>query len=287
MPTASPYVSDTTAETFEADVVRKSMECLVLVDLWSPGCAPCRQLTPMLERVVGEFGGRIQLVKINVDASPELAQAFGVQGVPTVVAISQGRPVDQFTGLVPEESLREWLTPLVPSRTDELVQEGFELEAGDPSAAEAKYREAADLTPGDDRVKVALARVILAQQRDDEAAGIIADLESRGFLEPEAERVKSELELRSAAEEAGDVSQARQAAEADPDDLSLRLKLADALAVDRKHEEALQICLELIERDKTGIGPEAKETMVRIFDMLGPSSELTGRYRRELATAWY
>lgn len=287
MTTAAPFISETTAETFETDVVEKSMECLVIVDLWSPQCAPCRELTPMLSRIVGEYGGRVHLAKINVDASPELAQAFGVRAVPTVVAIAEGRPVNQFSGLEPEEAVRAWISAMLPSPSDELLHEASHLESSDPSAAEAKYREAADLAPDDDRIKVALARVILAQDRDDEAASIIAELEKRGYLEPEAERVKSELELRSAAEEAGDVSEARKAVEANPDDLSLRLKLADALAVSRKHEEALQICLDLIARDKSGIGPEAKDTMVRIFDMLGPSSELTGRYRRELATAWY
>ena len=287
MSTAAPYITETTMETFETDVVQKSMECLVIVDLWAPNCQPCRELTPMLERVIGEYGGKVHLAKINVNEAPELAQAFQVQGVPTVVAISEGRPVHDFSGLIPEESLREWLTQLLPSRTDELLSEAAELEATDPAAAEARYREAADLSPDDDMIKVGLARAILAQNRDDEAARIIAELEARGYLEPDAERIKSELELRSAAEEAGDVSEARQAVEANPDDLSLRLKLADALAVSNKHEEALQICLDLIARDKAGIGPEAKDTMVRIFDMLGPSSELTGRYGRELATAWY
>jgi len=287
MSAASPYITETSVETFEADVVRKSMECLVLVDFWAPWCEPCRQLGPLLEKLVNEYAGKVQLVKINVDEAPDLAGAFGVQSIPYVVAMQEGRPVDQFNGVLPEEQLRGWLSNLLPSRSDELLQKGEQLEASDPAAAESCYQDALQLTPDDDRVKVALARVILAQERDEEAAKIITELEQRGFLEPEAERVKSELELRSAADEAGDVAEARKAAEANPDDLSLKLKLADALAVSRKHEEALQICLELIEQDKAGIGPEAKETMVRIFDMLGPSSELTSSYRRKLATAWY
>jgi putative thioredoxin len=287
MASASPYVTETSVATFEADVVNKSLECLVLVDFWAPWCEPCRQLGPILEKLAHEFAGKVQLVKINVDESPDLAGAFGVQSIPLVVAMQNGQPVDQFMGVVPEDELREWLNGLLPSRSEELLQKAEQLEATDPSAAESAYREALQLVPDDDRAKVALARVILAQQRDDEAAKIIAELEERGFLEPEAERVKSELELRAAAEEAGDLTEARQAAAANPADLSRQLKLADALAVARKYEEALQICLDLIARDKAGIGSEAKDTMVRIFDMLGPSSELTGTYRRKLSTAWY
>jgi putative thioredoxin len=287
MASASPYVTETSVATFEADVINKSLECLVLVDFWAPWCEPCRQLGPLLEKLAHEFAGKVQLVKINVDESPDLAGAFGVQSIPLVVAMQNGQPVDQFMGVVPEDELREWLNGLLPSRSEELLQKAEQLEATDPSAAESAYREALQLVPDDDRAKVALARVILAQQRDDEAAKIIAELEERGFLEPEAERVKSELELRAAAEEAGDLTEARQAAAANPADLSRQLKLADALAVARKYEEALQICLDLIARDKAGIGSEAKDTMVRIFDMLGPSSELTGTYRRKLSTAWY
>jgi putative thioredoxin len=287
MAAASPYITETSVATFEADVVNKSMECLVLVDFWAPWCEPCRQLGPILEKLANEFAGKVQLVKINVDESPDLAGAFGVQSIPLVVAMQDGRPIDQFMGIVPEDQLRDWLRELLPSRTEELLQKGAQLEATDPAGAESAYREALALVPDDDRAKVGLARVIVAQERDDEAAKIIAELEQRGYLEPEAERVKSELELRAAAEEAGDLTEARKAAAANPEDLSLQLKLADALAVARKYEDALKICLDLIEKDKSSIGPEAKDTMVRIFDMLGPSSELTGTYRRKLSTAWY
>ena len=108
-----------------------------------------------------------------------------------------------------------------------------------------------------------------------------------GYLEPEAERVKSELELRVAAAESGGVEEARKAVAASPDDLSLRLNLADALAAAGKSEEALEICLEVVKRDKGDAGAEAKATMLRIFGVLGPQSELASQYRRKLATALY
>lgn len=287
MADSASWVIETTTETFEKDVVQGSMERTMVVDFWAPWCEPCRQLAPILEKLAQENAGKFLLVKVNIDEQPEVAQAFGVQSIPHVAAMREGQLVDQFQGVLPEDQLREWIAQIVPSRTDELMQEAEALEAEDPGGAEARYREAADLSPDEDAIKIALARVAVAQDRDEEAAKIIAELEKRGFLEPEAERVKSQLELREAAEDTGGVGEARKAVEENPDDTSRQLKLADALAVSRKHEEALQICLHLIETDKAGIGVEAKETMVRIFDVLGASSELTGDYRRKLATAWY
>ena len=285
MANQSEWIVDVTTATFEEAIVKASEQRAVVIDFWAPWCGPCRQLGPILEKLAGEYNGRFLLAKLNVDECPEIAGAFGVQSIPLVVAFRNGQPVNQFMGVLPEEEIRSWLETFLPSPAQELLQAGKELEADDPQSAEVKYREAAHLEPENDSIKIALAGVLLAQERDDECGKLIAELESRGFLEPEAERIKSQLELREVAEEAGGVEEARKAAAAEPDNLALQLQLADALAVAKKHEEALEICLRLIQRDRAGVGEEAKETMVKIFDMLGPGSELTSTYRRRLATA--
>ncbi len=287
MSESSPWVLDVSEETFDTEVMERSRSTVVVVDFWSPTCGPCMQLGPVLEGLASEYSGRFVLAKVNVDQQPRLAGAFGVQSIPFVVAMQDGQPISQFMGAYPEAELRNWLDEMLPSPADELVSRGQELEPTDPQAAEAAYREAMQIAPENDQIRIHLARVILAQDRDAEAQRIIDELASRGFLEPEAESIKGQLELRAAAEEAGPTEEVRAAAQADPDNLELQLKLADALAVARHHQEALDICLDLIARDKAGIGPQAKDTMVRIFDMLGPSSELTSEYRRKLSTAWY
>jgi len=283
----SSWIVNTTAATFEKDVIARSMEVPVVVDFWAPWCEPCRQLAPLLEKLANEQSGKFVLVKVDIDQAPEIAQAFGVQSIPYVVALREGQPVDNFMGILPEDQLREWLKSILPLPAEQLLKEGLALEPDDPKAAEAKYREAAHLMPDVDTIQLRLAAVLLAQRRADECSRIITKLEERGFLEPEAEKIKSQLELIEAAAEAGGVDEARKAAAANPDDLSLRIKLADALAVSNKHEEALQICLDVIRQDRTGAGVEAKEAMVKMFDMLGPGSELTSEYRRKLATALY
>ena len=288
MADAAGGVINVTMESFETDVVQRSLRELVVIDFWAPWCGPCRQLTPMLETLAQENAGRMTLAKVNVDEQPELAGAFGVQSIPAVMAIRDGQAVDHFVGVLPESQLHEWMSRLLPSPAEELARRGAALEASDPAAAEQAYREALHLEPENAVLTIALARVLLAQQRDDECRSLVAELEARGYLEPEAERLKSQLELRAAAAEAGDVAAARRAAQASPDDLTLQLKLAEALAGARKFEEALQICLRIIEREREqGVGPEAKATMLRIFETLGGGSELTSTYRRKLATALY
>ena len=287
MPANSPWIIDTTTARFEAEVIRASSERPIIVDFWAPWCQPCRQLGPILEKLANEFNGRFTLAKVNVDENQEVAAAFGVQSIPYVAAVVDGRLASEFVGVHPEEKLREWLAPLLPSKAEELLKKGHALEASDAKAALAAYREAAVLEPKFDAARVALARVLLKLNQDDECRKIIAELESRGYLEPEAEKVKSQLELRAAAAEAGPLDEARKAAAAAPDDLALQLKLADALAVANRHEEALQICLSIVQKDKSALGGEAKTTMLRIFDTLGAGSDLVSIYRRKLATALY
>ena len=283
----SPWIFDTATKSFEADVIERSNDVPVVVDFWAPWCEPCRELGPLLEKLAIEYDGKFLLAKVNIDESKEVAAMIGAQQIPLVVAFCDGRPASDFLGVLAEDKLREWLAAFLPTRSQELVAAGQAVEAEDAAAAEAEYREALELEPNNAAIKAHLARVLLTLHRDDECRQIITDLESRGFLEPEVERVKSQLDLLTAAEEAGGVDEARNRADANPDDLSFQLQLADALAVSLQHEEALEICLQLVLRDKTGIGVEAKETMVKIMDLVGSESELAGTYRRKLATALY
>lgn len=286
--TVSPFVLNITAAAFQQDVIERSMKVPVVIDLWAPWCGPCRQLTPILEKLATEYNGRFILGKVNTDEEQQLAAAFRVQSIPFVVAFVNGQPVDQFMGVLPEAQIREWIDALMPSPAQQLLQDGLAIEESDPRTAEGKYREALQLEPDADMVRTRLAKVLLLQNRFDECRSILDELKRKNVdLDAESARIESELDVRQAALETGGVDQARQAAEADPNNVAAQIAYADALAAAQQHRKALELLLGMVLRDKAGAGVDAKATMLKVFDMLGPSSELTSEYRRKLSTALY
>lgn len=278
----SRNATSTSRARFQHDVMERSAETLVVVDFWAPWCAPCRALGPILERLADEYAGRFLLVKVNVDEVPEAAAQFQVQGIPSVFAVSQGKAVDFFSGAIPESAVRGWLDQALQVQG---LDRAREQEEKDPAAAEATYRNLLTMDAKNAEAKIGLARVLLRQQRIEECRQIIAELQQRGFLEPEAEKIKTALAF---GEKSGDdLEERRAAAQAHPDDLAPRLKLAESLIGAQQFEEALQICLSLVERDRMGMGEQARQLMIDIFRVLPEDSELTSTYRRKLSMALF
>ncbi len=287
MTAPSSWVIDVTDATFDAEVLDRSHQLPVVIDFWAPWCGPCRQLGPLLEKLAAEAAGKFVLAKINVDESPGIAGEMRVSSIPAVFAVRGGRLVNQFVGLLPEAQLREWLAQLEPSEVERLLEEATQLEQEDPAGATAKLRMALAAEPESRPVRLALARLLAAQDLLDESEEQIKHLEGHGYLEPEGERIKAICRLRQAARLAGDVLTARKAADAAPQDAALQMKLANALAGSKEYGEALQRALSAFQTDRKLQGEPARELMVDIFHALDPDDPLTTEYRRKLSAAMY
>lgn len=157
---------DVTDATFQQDVLERSKEVAVVVDLWAPWCGPCRTLGPIIERVVDATAGKVELVKVNVDENPQISGAFRIQSIPAVYALKDGKVVDGFIGALPEHQVREWVGRLAPEKTEvELL-----VEAGD----EASLRKALELEPGNTDAVVGLAEILVADGDGDGALALLA-----------------------------------------------------------------------------------------------------------------
>jgi putative thioredoxin len=278
----SPWVVETADDTFERDVIERSRQVPVVVDFWSHTCQPCLMLAPILEQFAREYGGRFVLAKANVEHAQQRAMEFRVRGVPAVFAVVGGEVTDFFEGLLPPEHVERWIERVLVGAE---LTTAREQESADPAAAERGYREVLAASPNEAAAAIGLARVLLAQDRADECRSVLDKLEQRGFLEPEAEKVKAAL--RVAAGRHVNLAAIRAAADAHPKDLGKRHALAQALAADGHYQEALEICLDLVQRDRRGVGEQARQMMVDLFRVLPDDSELTSAYRRKLASALY
>jgi putative thioredoxin len=278
-----PNVIDVTSETFNQEVIERSLAVPVVVDFWADWCGPCRLLSPVLEKLAREYDGKFVLAKVDIEQSPDVAGQFGVRSIPAVFGVRDGGAVDAFVGVQPESVLRMWLDRLLPSEAESLASQARTLELTDRQAAADKYGQALALAPDLAQAQIGLARIALADGQIEDATARIASLERRGFLEPEADKLKAELTLRVQAEGAGSVEAARAALAAHPDDLALKFSLAETLAAAGQYADALALCLALVESDRKGLGEKARQTMITIFRLLPPGDDLLTEYQRQLS----
>lgn len=278
---ASEWTIETTDETFEKDVIERSATLPVVVDFWAEWCAPCRMLAPVLQTVIDKRQGEFILVKAETEQCQTAAGSFQVSSIPAVYLVYKGQVVDYFAGVLPEAELERWLDQ---SKGRFKLLEAEALEAETPLQAADIYREFLEVEPNAYPVMISLARALILANKNEEAAEWIEKLESRGFLEPEAEKVKAQLELNSL--DHGDVLTIRQQFDAHPDDLDLHLQLAKALMANSTYEEALELCLKIIAQEKTGRGEEAKQLMLDVFRIWSDEAQVRD-FRKRLSMLLY
>ena len=283
----STTVIDVTDETFEADVLERSHQLPIVVDFWAEWCGPCRVLGPTLEKLADEGKGKFLLAKVDTDRAQRVAQIFGIQSIPTVIAFKSGKPVAQFSGALPEDAVREFLGRLLPSPTDEIVEEADKLRASAPEQAEPLYLRALEMDDGHVGASMGLAEILAGRGERDEAQAIVKKLlPATGAHAERIGRLQSELALADVLSESSE-EELRERLAANPQDTSAMMALGQMLAANRRYPEALDLFLQAAESDRVLAMGEAKKQMVEVFHVVGVRSELADDYRKKLQRLLY
>jgi len=281
MEDTSQHINDVSTADFQQEVLLKSRDVPVLVDFWAEWCGPCKALSPLLERLTQEAAGRFLLAKVDVDANPDLSAQFGVQSIPTVVAIVNGKEVNRFAGALPEESILTFIDSVMPSEIDLMVEEARSvLISGDVAAAEHILRQALELQSDHQDAGTSLAALLIDQGETEEAMIVLGKL----VPDSDVDRLQGAARLRKAA--GTDISVLETAVQSDPDDNGAQLQLARALAARGEYEPALDRMLAVVRSGGEG-REDARVAMIDTFGVLGAEHALTSTYRRQLASALY
>jgi putative thioredoxin len=273
----SPFVIDVTEQSFQADVLERSLQVPVVVDLWATWCGPCKQLSPVLERLAEAGNGAWVLAKVDVDANPRIAQAFGVQSIPMVVAVVGGQPVDAFNGALPEPQVRQWISALLDALRDRM-----------PAIAEAEAGAAAgNGEPAEEPEDPRFTAAEDALERGDYAAAEEAYQQILA-VEPANEQAAaalSQVRFLARAESADPSAIAR--ADAAPDDVDAQLAAADAEAASDRVEDAFTRLVSTVARTSGDERDRVREHLIGLFELFPPDDPRVTAARRALARALF
>lgn len=275
-------VFDVDQQTFEADVLRASLTTPVLVDFWATWCEPCKTLGPMLEKLAAEYNGAFRLGKVDVDAQQELAGMFGIRSVPTVVLVKDGQILDGFTGALPEGQLREFLSRHVqPLEAPEAAPAEAPLET--PQQAINRLQQEIAAAPGKAELKLDLALALLHAGQTAAAEAELAALPANLATDARAVRLRSELELARAVQDAPTVAELQQRVQAGADDWAARDQLGVRLLLEGDAAAGLEQFLVILQQARGWNDGQAKKRLLAAFATLD-DAELVGRYRRRMAS---
>jgi len=280
-----PHVFDATTETFETEVLQKSLQTPVLVDFWATWCGPCKTLGPMLEKLAGEYHGAFELAKVDVDKEQQIAAAFQIRSVPTVFLVKGGQIVDGFPGAVPEGQLREFLTQhgVVPLEAAPDEAEAVEAPPLDPQAQVDVLRAAIAAEPDKEELKLDLALALLQTGATAEATALIDALPANLSTDDRAVRARARLEFASALQDAPapEVLDARIAVNGD--DLQARHLRGVQLLLSGQDAAALEQFLDMLRRDRTYDEGRPRKLLIDAFKVI-EDEDLVGQYRRRMAS---
>jgi putative thioredoxin len=274
-------VIDVGVENFQREVVDRSRKVPVLIDFWATWCGPCKTLTPVLEKVARELGGKLVLAKIDVDKNPEIADLFQIQSVPTVMLLVDARPVDGFMGALPEPQVRKFLERHLGAVAPDPLEQAAKLEQ------EGRRGEAAELLrahlqqkPDDAKARVMQARLLVAEGRVEEARKVFAKVAGDELESAEAKAVRAQLD---SAGKAGELAELERAVAQRPDDLAARIALGKGLVAAGRHEQGLEELMNAAKSDVHFDGDAPRKALIEVFNLLGQSDPLVLEFQRRLS----
>jgi len=273
----SPFVVDVTEQSFQTDVLERSMQVPVVVDLWASWCGPCKQLSPVLERLATAGNGAWILAKVDVDANPRIAQAFGVQSIPMVVAVVGGQPVDAFNGALPEPQVRQWISALLDALRDRMPAIA-QAEAG-AGAGEAEPEE----EPEDPRFTAAED----ALERGDYAAAEEAYQQILAAEPANEQAAAALLQVRFLARAENVDPTAVERADAAPDDVDAQLAAADAEVATDNVDAAFRRLVSTVGRTAGDDRDRVREHLIGLFELFPADDSRVTAARRALARALF
>ena len=282
-------IKDTDTEHFVADVLEASREVPVVVDFWAPWCGPCKTLGPMLEKVVGQAGSAVKLVKVNIDENPQIASQFRIQSIPAVFAFDKGQPVDGFVGALPESQIKQFVQRLTgdqgPSEIDQAVEMAEQAVLSDEiERAVGIFGQVLRVEPDNAAAIGGLAQCHI-KNRDLEQARQVLDAAGPEIAnDQKVASARAALDLAEGAQDSGDAEPLRAAVAADPNNHQARFDLANALVAQNEREEAVDHLLEIVQRDRNWNEEAARTQLLKLFEAFGLTDPLTVASRRRLSS---
>ena len=284
---AKPHVFDATTDRFEADVIQRSLQVPVLVDFWAEWCGPCKQLGPVLEKLAAEYNGAFELAKVDVEAEQQLAAAFQIRSIPTVMLVKDGQLVDGFPGALPEAQLREFLKHhgIEPgaATADEPVVDEAAAPPADPHAEVMRLRKAVEAEPDKAELKLDLALALLATGGTREAAQLIDALPANLATDERTVNARARLDFAALLADAPQPQVLQAAIDANPDDLRARHLLGVQAIVAGNAEAGLEQFMEMLRRNRDFEDGLPKKALIDAFRIVD-DEDLVGRYRRKMSS---
>lgn len=283
----SSHIVDITLENAQSLLVEESFNRPVMIDFWAAWCEPCKNLMPVLEKLALEYDGQFLLAKVDADEHQNIAGQFGVRNLPTVIIMKDGQPVDGFSGVQPEQGVREVLNKVLPKPWEiKLGQARALIDEGQNDEAYALLREAYELSEEAGRVAVVLVEVLTKMKRYSEAEGILGQIKLAD-QDASYEHAKAELELAQQAKKAPELEALEKQHLEAPADKHIAFQLAVQYSQNDFKEEALVLLYGILSRELNYQEGEAKKIFLDILAVLGKGDPVAAEYQRKLYTLLY